>query len=231
MTTTTGIIFDKDGTLFGFTATWGGWCKKFIAAMTQGDAALSARLADVLGFDLTTAEFRPDAIVIAHNNAEIAAQVQPLFPHIDQSQLLARMEAMTLGLAQVPAAPLYPLLAGLRARGIVLGIATNDSEAAARAHVGSVGVAELFDFIAGYDSGFGGKPAPGQLLGFMDQFGLTASTCVMVGDSIHDMAAGKAAGMRKVAVLTGPADRATLDPHADAVLSSIMDLPVWLDRA
>lgn len=230
MTDVSGIIFDKDGTLFDFVATWGQWCKRFVAAMTPGDPELALKLAGVLGFDLELASFRPDAIVIAQTNAEIAAQIGPLFPQVDQAALLAQMDIQALGLMQIAAAPLQPLLTGLRSRGIVLGIATNDSETSARAHIGAAGVADLFDFIAGYDSGFGGKPAPGQLLGFVDQFGLSPSACLMVGDSVHDLDAGRAAGMRTVAVLTGPADHATLAPHADVVLRSIADLPDWLDR-
>ena len=89
-------------------------------------------------------------------------------------------------------------------------------------------MSDRFDFIAGSDSGFGGKPAPGQLLAFCDATGLAPDTCVMVGDSTHDLDAGRAAGMRCVAVLTGVATRTDLAPFADAVLTSVADLPAWL---
>lgn len=52
----------------------------------------------------------------------------------------------------------------------------------------------------------------------------------MVGDSTHDLIAGRAAGMVTVAVLTGMADAATLSPHADVVLPHIGHLPEWLDQ-
>jgi phosphoglycolate phosphatase len=52
----------------------------------------------------------------------------------------------------------------------------------------------------------------------------------MVGDSLHDLHAGRAAGMRTVAVLTGMASHADLAPHADLVLPHIGHLPDWLDR-
>jgi len=51
----------------------------------------------------------------------------------------------------------------------------------------------------------------------------------MVGDSTHDMAAGRAAGFTCVAVLTGVADAVDLAPHADAVLPDIAALGAWLD--
>jgi phosphoglycolate phosphatase len=51
----------------------------------------------------------------------------------------------------------------------------------------------------------------------------------MVGDSLHDLRAARAAGMRAVAVLTGPARAADLAPWADAVLPDIGALAGWLD--
>jgi phosphoglycolate phosphatase len=52
----------------------------------------------------------------------------------------------------------------------------------------------------------------------------------MIGDSLHDLHAGRAAGMAVMGVLTGPATEAELAPHADVVLPSIAALPAWLDR-
>ena len=225
-----GIIFDKDGTLFDFTATWGAWCRNFIATLAQGDPALMTQLADVLGYDLRRSTIRPDAIVIAQTNAQIATQIQPLFPHLEIDAVLAQMDAHAIGLQQVEAAPLFALLTALRGRGLALGVATNDSESSARAHIAAADVDHLFDFIAGYDSGHGGKPDPGPLLAFAQSCRIDPLNCVMVGDSVHDLVAGRAAGMRAVGVLTGIADRAELAPHADVVLSSIAALPDWLDN-
>jgi phosphoglycolate phosphatase len=112
--------------------------------------------------------------------------------------------------------------------GLALGVATNDSEAPARAHLAHAGIADLFAFVAGYDSGWGGKPAPGQLLAFARAAGLDPGACAMVGDSLHDLAAARAAGMAGVAVLTGIAGRDTLAPAADAVLGSVAELPDWI---
>ena len=110
-----------------------------------------------------------------------------------------------------------------------LGLATNDAEAPAHQHLRIAGVHDLFDFVAGFDSGYGPKPAPGQLLAFAARFGLQPSRVVMVGDSLHDLHAGRAAGMRVVAVLTGIAKADTLAPHADAVLPDISGLGPWID--
>ena len=52
----------------------------------------------------------------------------------------------------------------------------------------------------------------------------------MVGDSAHDLIAGRAAGMRTLAVLTGVAGSDELAPLADAVLADIGAIPGWLEE-
>jgi len=49
-----------------------------------------------------------------------------------------------------------------------------------------------------------------------------------VGDSTHDLIAGRRAGMQTVAVLTGVALEAELAPHADVVLPNIGHIPAWM---
>ena len=125
--------------------------------------------------------------------------------------------------------PLLPLLSGLRARGLRLGLATNDAEAPARAHLAQAGIAAEFEFIAGFDSGHGGKPAPGQLLAFARATGLAPGRIAMVGDSAHDLEAGRRAGMRTIGVLTGVAVAADLAPLADVILPDIGHIPAFLE--
>ncbi|MEO0903271.1 MAG: HAD family hydrolase [Pseudomonadota bacterium] len=223
-----GIIFDKDGTLFDFNATWGAWTRGMLEAETGGDPVLFDRLADALGYDVETASFRPESMVIASTAGELAAMIQSVLPGLETDALLSRMNAAAAEVAQIEAVPLRDYFTQLRRLGLRLGIATNDAEAPARAHLDRAGVTQQFDFIAGYDSGHGGKPAPGQLNAFCAQTGLQPAQCLMVGDSTHDLHAGQAAGMRTVGVLTGPAPMAELAPFADVVLPDIGAIPAWL---
>lgn len=223
------ILFDKDGTLFDFNATWGGWTRGLLADESGGDAALMAALADAMGYDLDTGLFRADSIVIAHTADEVADVILPLLPPQSKASLIARMNAKAAHAPQTEATPLIPFVTDLAARGLRLGVATNDAEAPARAHLDTAGIVQMFDFIAGFDSGFGAKPAAGQLVAFCDHIGLPPAQCAMVGDSLHDLHAGRAAGMVTVGVLTGLATRADLAPSADIVLRSIAEIPAWLD--
>jgi len=224
-----GVLFDKDGTLFSFHATWSGWAARLIAELAQGNDGHAAVLAQAIGYDLPSGRFAPDSPVIAGTPPEIAEMLVQHLPGKTLAGLVAQMNGLAAAAQMAEAVPLIPLLDQLRARGLRLGLATNDGEAPARAHLASAGIAGHFDYVAGSDSGHGGKPAPGMLLAFAATQALSPHQVVMVGDSTHDLIAGRAAGMATVAVLTGPATADDLDALADAVLPDIGHLPQWLD--
>ena len=222
------VIFDKDGTLFDFSASWGTWTEALIAELTS-DPLDAVALGVVLGFDIATRAFCADSPVIAQTTAQIADILLPHLSGMTIADLNARMNALAASAPMIPAVDLPAVLGALQARGLVLGLATNDTELPARTHLSNAGVLELFTFIAGCDSGYGGKPAPGQLLAFAEIHGLDPARVIMVGDSRHDLDAGRAAGMRTVAVLTGVAGAAELAPFADSVLGDIGSLGDWID--
>lgn len=223
-----GLCFDKDGTLFDFAATWEAWADAFLRRAARGDDERAIRVGSAIGFDLVAGKFAPDSVVIAGTPGEVTDALMPHFEDISRADLLDMLNEEAARAPQQPAVPLRPLLEGFRAQNLVLGVATNDSETPALAHLDAAGVTDLFDFIAGYDSGHGGKPEPGQLLAFAQAVNLPPSQIVMVGDSTHDLHAGRAAGMRTIAVLTGTALAGQLAPFADVVLADIGEIPAWL---
>lgn len=224
-----GLLFDKDGTLFDFHKTWGVWCSKAIDDLAEDNDAVAAQLADVLGFDRVNAKFHPDSSVIAGTLEDLVTLVHSVFPDRERASVHQEMLASATDVPMVAAVPLIPLLDDFRARSLKLGVATNDAEGPARSHLEQAGILGYFNFIAGYDSGHGGKPEPGMLLAFANQMGLNPTEVAMIGDSTHDLHAGLAAGMVRVGVLTGMASRDDLTPHADVVLGDIGELPAWLD--
>ncbi|MFK7870847.1 MAG: HAD family hydrolase [Roseobacter sp.] len=223
------LLFDKDGTLFDFARTWEAWAAAFLTRLANSEAEAAA-VGAAIGFDLAHCQFRTDSIVIAGTPAEVCDALAPHFPDMSRASLLDTLNEEAARAPQLEAVPLSPLLGALRAGGYKLGVATNDAEGPARAHLSSAGVEEAFDFIAGFDSGHGAKPGPGQLLAFCDAVDVPSEACVMIGDSTHDLIAGRAAGMQCVAVLTGLANAETLAPLADVVLPDISALPDWLSR-
>ncbi|MCV2863561.1 HAD family hydrolase [Albidovulum sediminicola] len=223
-----GLVFDKDGTLFDFRATWGAWTRALLLELTQGEDARAAAVGRVIGYDLASGDFAPDSYVIAHTPEEIADRMIPHLPGVERAALVARMSSLATETALVAATDLPPLFAALKGAGLYVGLATNDFAAPAEAHLRQAGVRQFFDFVAGFDSGHGAKPAPGPLLAFAASGGLDPAEVAMVGDSVHDLVAGRAAGMRTVGVLTGIALAAELAPHADVVLPHIGHLPDWV---
>ncbi len=224
------ILFDKDGTLFEFGNTWEAWANSVLLRLTGRDTARATEVGRYIGFDMAARRFHPDSIVIAGTPDEVVEVMAPHFPGISPRELLNTLNEEAEAAPQSEAVPLVPFLDGLRGRGLRLGVATNDAEAPALAHLGAAGIVDRFDFIAGSDSGHGAKPAAGQLLAFARAVGVTPEQVAMVGDSTHDLIAGRSAGMTTVGVLTGLAKAADLAPFADVVLPDIGHIPAWLFR-
>lgn len=224
-----GILFDKDGTLFDFGATWNGWARRVIDDLSGGDPVLATSLARASSYDLGNGVFHPDSPVIAGTNREAAECLASALNGWTIDAVETRLTEHAAQIAPMPAVPLAEFLGQLRIRGLKLGVMTNDTEYAARAHLESVSATDQFDFIAGFDSGYGAKPDPAPLLAFADAVGIAAANTAMVGDSTHDLIAGRAAGMQTIGVLTGLADQETLAPFADHVFPNIGYITGWLD--
>ncbi len=224
------LIFDKDGTLFDFTASWGAWVGQVVPLLSPDRQTQAAVLA-VLGYDPQTQRFAKTSPVIGCTTPEIADLLAPVLPAFSIARLNEVLNAQAARAPMRPAVDLRAALGDMASRGLRLGLATNDTEAPARRHLADAGVLDLFNFIAGCDSGFGGKPAPGQLLAFAQTVQLPPARIAMVGDSLHDLHAARAAGMVRVAVLTGVAEADELAPHADVVLPDIGHIAAWLDKS
>ncbi len=222
------ILFDKDGTLFDFQSTYGNWASWLVGELAEGDETLAEVLATELKLDRAAAKFEPDSVAIAGTALDIT---EVLAPHLDMphGDIYARIDATAHDVPLAPAVPLSPFLADLKGRGLGLGIVTNDSESAAKEHLQRTGILADFGFVAGYDSGHGFKPAPGPVLAGAKALGTTPDRTAMVGDSTHDLIAGREAGMTTIGVLTGVAVAETLQPFADVIFPDIGHIPGWLD--
>lgn len=224
-----GILFDKDGTLFDFSKTWEAWAASFLRRIGN-DEHHATLLGAAVGFDLPAQRFARDSIVIAGTPAEVAQALTHQLPGRSNAEMLSLINEEAEKAPQSEVVPLKPFINELKAKGYYVGVVTNDAEQPARAHLDAAGVTSLFDFIAGFDSGFGAKPDAGQLLAFAKYMRIAPETVLMVGDSTHDLIAAERAGMRAVGVLTGLADEQSLTPLADTVLAHIGHLPTWLDQ-
>ncbi len=74
------------------------------------------------------------------------------------------------------------------------------------------------------------KPSPEGLILCLAALNLDICDCIMAGDSINDLRAGKAAGVRTIGFLSGLYTRSELEQeHPDLVLPSLNSLPEYVE--
>lgn len=224
-----GIVFDKDGTLLDFNRTWLPIYRFAAAEFAAGDEELALRLLTGHGFDSHRERFTGGSLLAAGNNAQIAEAWARETNRLDQVDAIGnRLHQIFCDQGARQATPVNGLaetLNDLSQSGFKLGVATADSHAGILNTLQSFAVLELFDFLAGYDSGHGVKPEAGMVLAFCAQLGIDAEHVVVVGDNRHDIEMGRNAGAGLcVGVLTGTSTRDDLESIADVVLEDIGEL-------
>lgn len=113
----------------------------------------------------------------------------------------------------------------LRRRGHEMAIVTSKSEYLAIRALNRVGLARQIDTIVGCDASTRHKPDPEPVRIALHRLGYAPADAIFVGDSIHDMMAGNAAGVRSAAALWGPFKRSDLEPGSpSAWLEKISDI-------
>ncbi|MCL7961292.1 MAG: HAD-IA family hydrolase [marine benthic group bacterium] len=111
----------------------------------------------------------------------------------------------------------------LRRRGRTLAIATSKRRVATQMGLAACGLPEdWFASIVTADDVTRYKPDPEPVLRALSESGEDqADRAAYVGDSVHDMRSGRAAGVCTAAVLWGPNDRAVLSPESP---------DLWIER-
>jgi pyrophosphatase PpaX len=119
----------------------------------------------------------------------------------------------------------------LKERGHDIGIVTSKSEALALRGLAHVGLARHMDTIVGCDSSTRHKPDPEPVRIALHRLGACPEDAIFVGDSVHDLLAGNAAGVHTAAALWGAFKRADLVPgEPNAWLESVSDLVPLVDE-
>jgi len=91
------------------------------------------------------------------------------------------------------------------------------------------GLAKYFQYVITALDTHEPKPSPEALIKCAKQFDIQMCECVVVGDSVADIKAGKTAGARTVAVLSGIFSREELEREKpDLILESVNKLPDFL---
>jgi phosphoglycolate phosphatase len=121
-------------------------------------------------------------------------------------------------------------LAMARERGIKCAVVTNKPIAATFAILSHFGLADSFDAVIGGDQGIPRKPAPDPLWAALKQLDVARADAVMVGDSVADVTAARAAGVAVVAVAGGYSKTPADALGADRAIASLADLGAALSQ-
>ena len=185
-----GLLFDKDGTLLDLHGTWGAVLNDLIwYSAGDGEQRVAEDLAKIGGFNLETQKFTADSQLAQGDWGSIFEAWQERLGPEQGRRMVTFLEEMRTGQrsrASVALGVIRPTMQTLAEAGYVLGIATNDSEAAARRDMEDLNITEFCTVIYGHDS-HGSKPGPEMMQAFSAQTGLTPAQVSMVGDTMTDL--------------------------------------------
>ncbi len=233
------IIFDKDGTLVDFSATWIPLILKradFIVKALGKNGDVKPSLLKAWGIDPLTLKIDPRGpFPVAPRSDEIAmgsmALYQEGYPWDESKPLVA--QAFDEADADIdrrklfkPVEGIQPFLHRLKGQGFSLAIATTDERKDTEAVLSVLELEGLFDRILCAGEYHPPKPHPEAILAICRDLSIPAGEAAFIGDTVTDMVMGKRAGMAMTigVVEGGVTPREELERVADIVLDSIRDL-------
>jgi len=233
------IIFDKDGTLIDFTATWVPVIRKRIKFLLQAlgrDVGLEPLLLRSWGIDPVSGRIDPRGpCPVSPRSEEIVIGTVALYQHgypwdeskqmviqaFDRADMTSDRKAMLK-----PVSGIQSLLRRLKRGGFSLALATNDERKDTEEMLSWLAIEDLFDAVLCAGEVNPPKPDPETVLTLCRQLSIPAQETIFIGDTVADMMAGRKAGLAlTIGILEGGiTPREELGKVAEAVLDSIRDL-------
>ncbi|MDK9725596.1 MAG: phosphoglycolate phosphatase [Sterolibacteriaceae bacterium MAG5] len=154
----------------------------------------------------------------------LEAADDPAPPPADALASFKRHYAEVNGRAAKPFPGVMEGLAALKAQGLPLGVITNKAAAFTGPLLERTGLAPYFDVVVAGDQLPKPKPDPMPVVWACGRLGVSPADTLLIGDSVHDFKAGRAAGCRVFLVPYGyneGQDVRGLD--CDAIVATILD--------
>jgi len=202
MTGAAAVLFDLDGTLIDTTELILASCRHTFDRHLRGGCPPRDALIATFGRSL------PESLI------ETAIAEGAPDPHAFAAEMLATYRAHNDAHHDALIRPfdgVEPMLQALRASGVRLGVVTSKRERSARRGMARYGLADFFEVGIFHDDTATHKPDPAPLVEAARRLDVAPAETIYVGDSVHDVAAGRAAGMRTIAAAWGPFPRADLE--------------------
>ncbi|MGA8113099.1 MAG: HAD-IA family hydrolase [Actinocatenispora sp.] len=184
------VVFDLDGVLIdSITVMRTAFQRAYRSTVGDGDAPFEEYLTHL-------GRHMPDTLAIMG----LPAGMYESFV-VESRKLVNRIE---------PCAGASALLRRLRAAGVPTAVATGKTHDRAVEALAATGLLDLVDAVVGSDEVAHGKPAPDIVRLALRRIGADPAETVMVGDSLLDLRAGRAARTRVVAALWGQGEESEL---------------------
>ena len=214
------LVFDLDGTL--------------VDSAPDLVAATNHALAD-LGLEPIAAETLRGTIGFGARRMILEGlnQTDRTLPEAEVDRLLARFLAYyepNIARESRPFDGVVAALESFRSRGARLAVCTNKRLALATHLLAELNLDGLFDAVAGRDSFPVFKPHPDHVLGAIRMAGGDPRHAVMIGDTVIDVSAAKAAAVPAVVCTFGYSDQPVDALGADAVIGHFSELDAAVRR-
>lgn len=122
-----------------------------------------------------------------------------------------------------PFANTQTVVATLRRRGYRIGVVTSKARELASRGLKLCGIFELVEAAVFLEDTTIHKPRPEPILLALEKFNTRPENAVYVGDSFHDIVAGREAGVKTIAAAWGPMPRAELERESPDFIAESMD--------
>ena len=220
------LLFDKDGTLIHYDASWAPYVPKLFEKLAPGRTEIWDEMAQAVGFDFSSKKFAVGSVAVNGTFEEVLKILEKYIGPIEPEAAL-EADAYAHEFAQpVAVGELNPLLESFKTRGLKLAVATNDLMVPTERQLQIMDNRQLFDTVLCADSGPAPKPSGDMLLAACKMMDVDPARAMMIGDSTHDLHAGRDAKIGfNVGVLTGPASANDIEEIADIILQDIHHLP------
>lgn len=222
------VIFDKDGTLVDLHASWGRWFGDVVQLFSAYIAP--QELLQRFGWDASTERIRPETPMaiasVDETRSVFATMLYEAGLGWTAATAVAReaMEAIPPVISP-PLCPLLPLFERLNTNAVKIAIITSDNHDGVIRDLESLGLLPYIEMIVGGDSGIPIKPSPDAVHAITIRTGIPAERMIVVGDSLADLAMGRAANVAlTIGVLSGSGTHEILAPLADVVIDSVCQL-------
>jgi phosphoglycolate phosphatase len=233
------IIFDKDGTLVDFSATWIPLILKRADSVMKAfgkNRDVKSLLLGAWGIDPLTHKVDPRGpCPVAPRSDEIVVGTMVLYqqgcPWDESKQLVARAfddadadtDRRTL---LKPVEGIQTFLHHLKAQGFSLAIATSDERRDTEAVLSVLGLEGLFDRVLCDGEYHPPKPHPEAILTICRELSIPPGEAAFIGDTVTDMVMGKRAAVALTIGIVegGVTPREELAPVADVVFDSLREM-------